>query len=111
MHILNKAMPHAASLKSPRAKAYTIIGLTRLEDEHAGRLSYELARSLCRQYNMQGRGVEVVRGCCDILQQHPSVVTDIGLQGPPVNRGSWTSPLNRWAFLKELLSGMDISSL
>ena len=72
MHILNKAMPHAASLKSPRAKAYTIIGLTRLEDEHAGRLSYELARSLCSQYETCRDGEwkwfeDVVTYCNSIL--------------------------------------------
>ncbi|HEY8421203.1 MAG TPA: glycosyltransferase [Thermoclostridium sp.] len=52
LHILNNAMPHISSLNSPRAKAYSILGLTRLEDKQAAVLVYELARSLCNQYEI-----------------------------------------------------------
>lgn len=50
MHLLNRAMPHITSLNSPRAKAYSVIGLTKLEDRKAKALAYELAQSLCTQY-------------------------------------------------------------
>jgi len=50
LHLLEKALPHAASLNAPRAKAYTIIGLTHLEDSHAKKLVYDLAISLLNQY-------------------------------------------------------------
>jgi len=49
-HILKKAMPHTAALGSPRGKAYSIIGLARLDDADARRLAFEAAQSLCRQY-------------------------------------------------------------
>jgi len=50
LYILKKAMPHTVDLESPRAKAYTIIGLAHLDSEEARNLVFELAQSLCRQY-------------------------------------------------------------
>lgn len=49
-HILKNTMPHIAALSSPRAKAYSIIGLAHLEGEAARSLVFETAQSLCRQY-------------------------------------------------------------
>jgi len=56
MHLLNKAMPNIAGLNSPRSKAYSIIGLTHLEDSQAASLIHELASSLCRQYEIYSDG-------------------------------------------------------
>ncbi|MEG6613521.1 glycosyltransferase [Pseudoclostridium thermosuccinogenes] len=50
LHILKNAMPHATSLNSPRAKAYSAIGLSYLEGEEARNLVFDLSRSLCRHY-------------------------------------------------------------
>lgn len=49
-HILKNAVPHAAALNSPRAKAYSVIGLAHLEHKEAISLVNEIAQSLCRQY-------------------------------------------------------------
>lgn len=49
--MLKKAMPHVTSLISPRAKAYSIIGLSHLEGEESQRLVFEEAQSLCNQYD------------------------------------------------------------
>ncbi|AGC67099.1 glycosyl transferase group 1 -like protein [Thermoclostridium stercorarium subsp. stercorarium DSM 8532] len=56
LHLLNKAMSNIPSLKSPRSKAYTIIGLARLEDKQAKNIVYGLARSLCEQYEAHRDG-------------------------------------------------------
>lgn len=50
-HILEKALPNMRFLDSPRAKAYSIIGLTLLDDEKSKKLVFETAQSLCQQYN------------------------------------------------------------
>ena len=50
-HMLKKAMPHVKALAFPRAKAYSIIGLTCLEGEDIKELALELAQSLCHQYD------------------------------------------------------------
>lgn len=55
-YMLKKAMPHVTSLKSPRAKAYSIIGLSRLEGEEAQRLVFEAAQFLCNQYEEYSDG-------------------------------------------------------
>ncbi len=47
---MRKAVPRAKSLDSPRAKAYSIIGLAHLESDETKELASELARSLCDQY-------------------------------------------------------------
>ena len=50
-HILKSAMPHVTALNWPRAKAYSIIGLAYLEDEDAAGLIFQMAQSLCCQYD------------------------------------------------------------
>jgi hypothetical protein len=50
-HMLQRAMPNVPALISPRAKAYSIIGLAHLEDEVAKKLVFETARTLCCQYD------------------------------------------------------------
>jgi hypothetical protein len=50
-YMLRKAMPHVAALNSPRSKAYSIIGLAHLEGEGIRRLVFDMARSLCNQYD------------------------------------------------------------
>jgi hypothetical protein len=71
-HILKNAMPHAAALNSPRAKAYSIIGLARFEGEDARRLVFETAQSLCRQYEEYRDGEwkwfeDIVAYCNNVL--------------------------------------------
>ncbi len=51
-HILQRALPNAANLKSPRAKAYSIVGLACLGGEAETGIVRELAQSLCDQYDM-----------------------------------------------------------
>lgn len=55
-HILKKAISQVADLKYPRAKAYSIIGLACLDYEDAGRLVFEIAQSLCYQYDKHRDG-------------------------------------------------------
>jgi len=50
LHILRNAMPHVAALNSPRAKAYSTIGLAHFEGEEARNLIFEISQLLCRQY-------------------------------------------------------------
>ena len=71
-HILKNAMPHAVALNSPRAKAYSIIGLAHLEGEDAKRLVFETAQSLCRQYEEYRDGEwkwfeDIVAYCNNVL--------------------------------------------
>jgi len=56
LHLLEKAMPHVANLNSPRSKAYSLIGLAHLEGENIKRLIFEVAHSLCRQYDQYKDG-------------------------------------------------------
>ncbi|EKQ55431.1 MULTISPECIES: hypothetical protein [unclassified Clostridium] len=49
--ILKKAIKNVVSLSFPRAKAYSIIGLSKIENSEAQKLVYDLANSLCLQYN------------------------------------------------------------
>ncbi|HEY8464399.1 MAG TPA: glycosyltransferase [Bacillota bacterium] len=49
-HLLNGAIPHVSSLKSPRAKAYSLIGLAYLVADEAKDLVKAIARSLCGHY-------------------------------------------------------------
>ena len=51
IHMLGKAVPHTAALVSPRAKAYSVIGLAHLDDEDTVKLIYDLANSLSSQYD------------------------------------------------------------
>lgn len=72
VHILNNAIPHISSLISPRAKAYSIIGLAQLEDKKTRNLAYDLARSLCAQYDEHSSGhwkwfEDIVTYCNSIL--------------------------------------------
>lgn len=55
-HIYRKAVPNVTSLSSPRAKAYSIIGLSHLEGDDTKKLVFETARSLCRQYEEYSDG-------------------------------------------------------
>lgn len=55
-YMLEKAMPHVTSLNYPRSKAYSIIGLARLEGEDVKRLIFEMARSLCSLYDEHKEG-------------------------------------------------------
>lgn len=48
--ILKKAMPHITTLNAPRAKAYSILGLAYLEGEEVRSITFEMAQSLCSQY-------------------------------------------------------------
>lgn len=49
-YLLQKALSRVKSLNSPRAKAYSIIGLTHLEGDETKELVSQIARSLCDQY-------------------------------------------------------------
>lgn len=49
-HSLSAAVPHAAALVWPRAKAYSVIGLSISKEENAADIIFELAKSLCGQY-------------------------------------------------------------
>jgi len=55
-YILRKAVPLVHDLKPPRAKAYSIIGLTHLEGEEERNLVFETAESLCRLFEEQRDG-------------------------------------------------------
>jgi uncharacterized protein YyaL (SSP411 family) len=71
-HMLKNAMPHVASLNSPRAKAYSIIGLANLEGEESRRLVFEGAQSLCRRYEEHRDGdwkwfEDIVTYCNNVL--------------------------------------------
>jgi len=54
-YLLEKARPHIKTLRSPRARAYAILGLARLGGEEDIRLVKETAGSLCRQYDLYRR--------------------------------------------------------
>jgi len=49
--ILKNAMPHVTGLNWLRAKAYSIIGLSCLENKDTTRLVFQIAQSLCSQYD------------------------------------------------------------
>ncbi|NLY42538.1 MAG: glycosyltransferase [Clostridiaceae bacterium] len=55
-HMLKNAVPNIASLTYPRSKAYSIIGLGHLEGENIADIVFELARSLCREYEKHRDG-------------------------------------------------------
>lgn len=55
-HMLDKALPNAVSLVSPRAIAYTIAGLACLDGIDAKNLVFELAQNLCRWYDRNSDG-------------------------------------------------------
>lgn len=55
-HILKNALKHIESLHALRAKAYTVIGLARLEGDEERRLLLKAAQSLCHQYEVQKDG-------------------------------------------------------
>jgi len=50
-YLLEKALPHVTTLNYLRSKAYSIIGLSHLEGEEIRKLIFEMAQSLCRQYD------------------------------------------------------------
>jgi hypothetical protein len=50
-NVLKKALPNVASLEHIRAKAYSIIGLSFIDDSDSKGLVYDMAQSLCTQYD------------------------------------------------------------
>ncbi|WP_265446741.1 glycosyltransferase [Acetivibrio straminisolvens] len=51
LEIFNKAMPHADKLTYLRGKAYSAIGLSFFDNNDSKELVYNIAQSLCRQYD------------------------------------------------------------
>lgn len=55
-YIWEKAVPNVSLLSSPRAKAYSLIGLAFLDTEETRNLLFDTALSLCRQYEEHSVG-------------------------------------------------------
>jgi len=71
-YVLDAALPHAASLRSPRAQAYSLIGLSMMEGRDVENLILELGRSLCLRYEEHRDGEwkwfeDIIAYCNSIL--------------------------------------------
>jgi len=55
-YLLKNAICHVTALNYSRSKAYSIIGLANLEDNEMGRIIFEMANSLCNQYDAHNNG-------------------------------------------------------
>jgi len=71
-YMMDASLPHAASLHSPRGRAYSLIGLSMTESRDVQSLILELGRSLCLMYEEHSDGEwkwfeDIIAYCNSIL--------------------------------------------